>query len=110
MILPRIKICSQIADAPCIHIYIYLYKIAINNRNVTYSIFLLQLFDKLKANRPEFLTKVQPVKGDITMEGLGLSDEDETRLAEEVQIVFHAAATINFQVTVTLFLHYRMLR
>lgn len=59
--------------------------------------FTYKLFDKLKANRPEFLAKVFPVKGDITMEGLGLSDEDEKRLADEVHIIFHAAATINFQ-------------
>lgn len=32
------------------------------------------------------------------MEGLGLSDEDEDTLAKEVSIVFHVAATINFQV------------
>ncbi|MCL4123541.1 UNVERIFIED_CONTAM: hypothetical protein GTU68_018389 [Idotea baltica] len=31
------------------------------------------------------------------MEGLGISDEDEARLAEEISVVFHAAATINFQ-------------
>lgn len=61
-----------------------------------------QLFDKMRANKPEFLEKVCPVRGDITMEGLGLSEEDEEKLAAEVHVVFHAAATINFQVS---FLH-----
>ncbi|KAF2367620.1 Male sterility NAD-binding [Trinorchestia longiramus] len=56
-----------------------------------------KLFDKLKANRPEFLDKLYPVRGDITMEGLGLSEEDEAKLAAEVHVVFHVAATINFQ-------------
>ncbi|KAK8730545.1 hypothetical protein OTU49_008058 [Cherax quadricarinatus] len=54
------------------------------------------LFDKIKESQPEVIQKVFAVKGDITMEGLGLSDEDEARLANEVHIVFHAAATINF--------------
>ncbi|XP_066944625.1 putative fatty acyl-CoA reductase CG5065 isoform X1 [Macrobrachium rosenbergii] len=54
------------------------------------------LFDRIKQTQPEVLQKVFAVKGDITMEGLGLTDEDEARLSEEVQILFHAAATINF--------------
>ena len=56
------------------------------------------MFDNLKASCPEVLQKVVAVRGDITMEGLGLSDDDEAKLAEEVSVVFHAAATINFQV------------
>ncbi|KAK7065196.1 hypothetical protein SK128_017954, partial [Halocaridina rubra] len=54
------------------------------------------LFDRIKHSQPEVIQKVFAVKGDITMEGLGLSDEDEARLAEEVNVLFHAAATINF--------------
>lgn len=58
--------------------------------------FNYKLFDRIKQSQPEVLQKVFAVKGDITMEGLGLSDEDEARLAEEVNVLFHAAATINF--------------
>ena len=64
---------------------------------------MFQLFDNIKATQPEVLKKVKPVKGDITMEGLGLSDSDEAMLAREISIVFHAAATINFQVCILLF-------
>lgn len=64
-----------------------------------FSPFPLQLFDKIKESQPEVLQKVFAVKGDITMEGLGLSDEDEARLADEVNVLFHAAATINFTVS-----------
>ena len=70
----------------------------IENKSIFLSI-LFQLFDKLRDYRPEYLQKVVPVNGDITMEGLGIADYDEKRLADEVQIIFHAAATINFQVT-----------
>ncbi|KAB7507713.1 putative fatty acyl-CoA reductase [Armadillidium nasatum] len=60
-------------------------------------IFNYKLFDRIKATQPEVIQKVVAIKGDVTMEGLGISDEDEARLAEEVSVVFHAAATINFQ-------------
>lgn len=56
-----------------------------------------RLFDKLKEHCPEYLDKVVALQGDITSEGLGLSEEDENELANEVNIIFHAAATINFK-------------
>lgn len=36
------------------------------------------------------------VTGDVSLPGLGLSSEDRARLVRDVQVVFHAAATINF--------------
>lgn len=57
----------------------------------------LQMFDNIRTEQPEMLQKIVPVRGDITMERLGLTDEDESRLADEVEVIFHAAATINFQ-------------
>jgi len=56
----------------------------------------LKLFESICTEQPEMLQKLVPVCGDITMEGLGLNEEDEARLAEEVEVVFHCAATINF--------------
>jgi len=57
----------------------------------------LKMFDNVRTEQPEMLQKIVPVRGDITMEGLGLTDEDEARIAEETEVIFHAAATINFQ-------------
>lgn len=37
-----------------------------------------------------------PVKGDITMAGLGISESDMAMLSEEISIVFNSAATIRF--------------
>lgn len=37
-----------------------------------------------------------PVKGDIAEENLGMSDEDWETLQENVEIVFHSAATVRF--------------
>lgn len=42
------------------------------------------------------LSKIIPVSGDITFEGLGLSPNDCKELMEKVSIVFHVAATIRF--------------
>lgn len=40
--------------------------------------------------------KVVAIAGDMTQPGLGLSPEDRKRLAADVQVVFHSAATVKF--------------
>lgn len=44
----------------------------------------------------EVISRVEPVNGDVTLPKLGLSPEDRQRLCEEVDIVYHGAATIRF--------------
>lgn len=46
--------------------------------------------------------KVQVVGGDILQPHLGLSAHDERRLADEVSVVFHSAATVKFDEEMTL--------
>ena len=41
-------------------------------------------------------SKVKAVTGDISETMFGLSDEDRNILQEEVEIVFHSAATVRF--------------
>ncbi|XP_030556419.1 fatty acyl-CoA reductase wat-like [Drosophila novamexicana] len=48
---------------------------------------------KLKANS---LEKVMPIAGDCALPDLGLSEADRQLLTEEVQVVVHGAATVNF--------------
>lgn len=56
-----------------------------------------QLFDYLKELRGvEILNKIYPIAGDVSEPNLGISDSDRSLLAESVQIVYHAAATIRF--------------
>lgn len=38
-----------------------------------------------------------PVKGDITLPKLGVSDDDLARMARDVSLIFHSAATVKFQ-------------
>ncbi|PSN51360.1 hypothetical protein C0J52_07924 [Blattella germanica] len=54
------------------------------------------LFDCLKEKSPKFRHKVIAVNGDCSAPGLGLSPSDRKRLAEDVNIVFHGAATVRF--------------
>ncbi|KAJ1520571.1 hypothetical protein ONE63_003683 [Megalurothrips usitatus] len=42
------------------------------------------------------LDRVKAVSGDVSLPGLGLTDGDRSTLVREVRVVFHAAATINF--------------
>lgn len=54
------------------------------------------LFDKVREMGGDWRSKIVPVKGDIAEENLGMSDEDWEMLQEDVEIVFHSAATVRF--------------
>ncbi|XP_068986773.1 putative fatty acyl-CoA reductase CG5065 isoform X3 [Bombus flavifrons] len=54
------------------------------------------IYDGVKATNPSVLSRVYPVKGDVSLPDLGLSREDRNLLLEKVNIVFHAAATVRF--------------
>ncbi|KAG0260467.1 cyclin-dependent kinase inhibitor far1 [Actinomortierella ambigua] len=66
-------------------------------------IFTCRIFDTLKAQfaTPEdfyntIVKKVVPVKGDITVERLGLSDDDLTMIQRDTNIVLNSAASVSF--------------
>jgi len=44
----------------------------------------------------EVLNKVYPIAGDVSEPNLAINESDRRLLADTVQIVFHAAATIRF--------------
>lgn len=54
------------------------------------------LFDKLRKERPNDLSKIIPINGDITQDELGISDSDQEILSRNVSVVFHSAATVKF--------------
>ncbi|GFU39350.1 putative fatty acyl-CoA reductase CG5065 [Nephila pilipes] len=54
------------------------------------------VFDRLKTEFPEALTKVKFVAGDVTTENLGLV-ENFQKIRSEVSFVFHCAATVRFE-------------
>ena len=54
---------------------------------------LLQVFDNLRRYSPDPLV---PIAGDMSMPGLGVSSSDIKILSDNVSIVFHSAATVEF--------------
>lgn len=63
-----------------------------NNTNI----FLFQVFDLLKEEVPEFRKKIFPIIGDCSEHNLGINEDDIEKIVTNVQIVFHAAATVKF--------------
>lgn len=61
-------------------------------------IFNSPLFEKVKTQRglPTLEKMVTAVNGDVASPGLGLSPEDKKMLVENINIVYHGAATVRF--------------
>ena len=63
-------------------------------------IFKYEIFEPLFQKNPELRTgwrsKVFPIGGDLTLEGLGLSAEHKNILMNEVDVVINSAASTNF--------------
>lgn len=59
-------------------------------------IFKQALFSRLASEQPNFSSKVHVVIGDIVLPDLGICDADRKMLVENVEIVFHVAATVRF--------------
>jgi len=56
----------------------------------------LQLFKRLKHEVPKYHHKVSGVAGDCSLPGLGLSVSSRETLINEVNVIFHGAATVRF--------------
>ncbi|XP_071495032.1 fatty acyl-CoA reductase 1-like [Diadema antillarum] len=54
------------------------------------------LFDNVRAAQPNFKSKLVPIESDLTEPDLLLSEADVKLLQEEVELVFHVAATVRF--------------
>ena len=58
----------------------------------------MQVFDTIKEQGNEHLfKKLSVVAGDVGQDNLGLSEADRQTLCNNVQIVFHSAATLDFE-------------
>uniref|UniRef100_A0A1I8PBY4 Fatty acyl-CoA reductase n=1 Tax=Stomoxys calcitrans TaxID=35570 RepID=A0A1I8PBY4_STOCA len=59
-----------------------------------------KIFRRLNSEKPnEFLQKVVPVPGDVTLPMLGITNE-YLKLMENVSIIYHSAATVRFNETI----------
>lgn len=54
------------------------------------------LYEKLRKVAPDFIKKVTIVEGDVGQLNLGMNEEDRTKVINEVEIIFHGAATVRF--------------
>ncbi|CAB0001195.1 unnamed protein product [Nesidiocoris tenuis] len=61
------------------------------------TIFNVELFDKLRALKPNFLDSIVFVEGNVSQLNLGIDESARATLANEVQIVFHTAATVKLE-------------
>lgn len=55
-----------------------------------------QIFDRIRETNPKQLEKVIVIKGDVSIDGFGMSANDRKRLIEETTVVFHCAANVRF--------------
>ncbi|XP_022837119.1 fatty acyl-CoA reductase wat-like [Spodoptera litura] len=58
------------------------------------------VFDKLRKQQPEFAEKIIPVAGDVSELNLGISYQEWNIMADEVNVIFHLAATTRFDASI----------
>ncbi|PZC72130.1 hypothetical protein B5X24_HaOG211835 [Helicoverpa armigera] len=54
------------------------------------------LYDKLRKECPNFIQKIRIVEGDMGQLDLGMCPEDRIKIMNEVDVIFHGAATVRF--------------
>ena len=54
------------------------------------------MFDLIKELKIEYKSKLVAIEGDLLEPDLGISDKDKIELSQNVNIVFHSAATVRF--------------
>ncbi|KAG8225251.1 hypothetical protein J437_LFUL008789 [Ladona fulva] len=54
------------------------------------------VFDRVRSECPDALSKVVSISGDVGEAGLGLSQDDRQLLCSKISVVFHSAATVRF--------------
>ena len=54
------------------------------------------MFENLIRERPEVMTKIIPVLGDVSLPLLGISQSDLQLLISNVSLIFNSAATVRF--------------
>ncbi|CAH2101835.1 unnamed protein product [Euphydryas editha] len=55
------------------------------------------VYDELRKEQPNFIDKLVPIEGDSNELNLGIDKANWKKLTEEVNVIFHVAATINFR-------------
>lgn len=56
----------------------------------------LKLFDRLRDEKPDFMNHIKVIDGNLEDSSMGLVPIDRDWLVENVNFIFHCAATIKF--------------
>ncbi|CAH3872643.1 unnamed protein product [Pieris brassicae] len=56
----------------------------------------LPVFSRVYREKAKFCDKIEPIVGDVSQDGLGISPEDRVTFINEASYVFHSAASIKF--------------
>ncbi|XP_054164907.1 putative fatty acyl-CoA reductase CG5065 isoform X2 [Oppia nitens] len=87
-----LRSCSEVKN-----IYVLLRtKKGLNARSRLDELLNAKIFEKIRDENPKALNKIIAIQGDITLNGLGISESDLDLLTNDVSIVFHSAATVKF--------------
>jgi fatty acyl-CoA reductase len=57
------------------------------------------IFEKIRAGNFEKLSKIKVIKGDLSCDRLGLEESDENELIDNVNVIFHVAANVRFDLS-----------
>lgn len=63
---------------------------------------IFQLFDRIRHEKPDFIKSIKIIEGNLEESSLELSLNDHDWMIENVNFVFHCAATIKFNETLEL--------
>lgn len=55
-----------------------------------------QVFDNIRSIDADQLHKIHIIKGDVTLDDLGMDETDRAELEQNVNVVFHCAANVRF--------------
>ncbi len=76
-------------------------EVNIKNKKVNekYKKKIVQIFKRIRDEKPEVFNKILPVYGEITQPNLGLIDEDLRHIIANTNIIFHLAASLKLEAT-----------
>lgn len=90
------KLLFSCSDLKCIYVLLRP-KRGRSIENRVDDMFKLPMFNRVRKLKPELMQKIVPMQGDVTMDKLGLNEQQRETLAAEVSVVFHCAATLRLE-------------
>lgn len=94
----RVLLSKLLSDCPGVNkIYLLIReKRGKTTRERFEEIFEGEFFDPMRKKCPHYLSKMAAVTGDCLKPGIGISSDDRQTLIDNIDVVFHCAATVRF--------------